>query len=93
MNYREKLENNYYQDLINESYRASKVTGNARDRLMRDAEIREEFRKDMEDFHGVTAAVPQKKRDLLYRLAWDYGHSAGYTEVDLYYSELVDLVL
>jgi hypothetical protein len=78
MNYREKLENNYYQDLINESYRASKVTGNARDRLMRDAEIRE---------------VPQKKRDLLYRLAWDYGHSAGYTEVDLYYSELVDLVL
>jgi len=32
------------------------------------------------------------KADLLYQLAWDFGHSAGFDEVAGYYYELVSLL-
>lgn len=32
------------------------------------------------------------KKDLLYQLAWDYGHSCGFHEVELYYSTLAELL-
>ena len=32
------------------------------------------------------------KRDLLFAKAWDLGHGRGDSEVEFYYSELIDLV-
>ena len=32
------------------------------------------------------------KADDLYRLAWDYGHSSGWSEIENYYVELLDLL-
>lgn len=32
------------------------------------------------------------KADLLWSMAWDHGHAAGYSEVEDWYSELVQLV-
>ena len=36
--------------------------------------------------------VPVEKRELLWRIAWDFGHSSGASEVEYYYRELADLV-
>jgi hypothetical protein len=33
-----------------------------------------------------------KKREEAFRLAWDYGHSAGYHEIEHYFTELVTLI-
>ena len=32
------------------------------------------------------------KKDILCKLAWDYGHSSGYNEIEIYFEELVDLI-
>jgi len=32
------------------------------------------------------------KLDILFEIAWGFGHSSGYNEVDLYFSEMVDLI-
>lgn len=33
------------------------------------------------------------QHDLIYSQAWDMGHSAGFSEVELYYDILIDLVV
>lgn len=37
--------------------------------------------------------VPNAKRDLLFRIAWDLGHCGGCEEVESCYNDLVPLVL
>lgn len=32
------------------------------------------------------------KLDRLYEIAWDFGHSGGYGEIELYFSDMVDLI-
>ena len=32
------------------------------------------------------------KLDRLFGIAWDFGHNSGFNEVDLYFSEMVDLI-
>lgn len=34
--------------------------------------------------------TPQARQ--VYALAWDYGHSSGYSEVELYFDELISIV-
>jgi hypothetical protein len=48
-----------------------------------------EFRDDLFDEHGVTGNPRAQK---CYDIAWSYGHSAGFSEVANYFSELVDLI-
>ena len=36
--------------------------------------------------------VGHPKADKLYELAWDYGHSSGYSEITSYYADLADLL-
>ena len=50
-----------------------------------------EFKVQLEKEHGVTN-VDRKKLDRLFALAWEYGHSSGFREVENYYIDLVDLV-
>ena len=33
-----------------------------------------------------------KRFDIAWRIAWDYGHSAGLSEVEIYFTDLVDLL-
>lgn len=40
---------------------------------------------------GLTTKVPEKYRDKIYRIAWDRGHSCGFTEVYNYLVELVEV--
>ena len=32
------------------------------------------------------------KLDRLFGIAWDFGHSSGFDEVDLYFNRMVDLI-
>ncbi len=50
------------------------------------------FRKDLEEEFGTDKA-PQVKRDKLFEIAWSIGHSCGYSEVCIYYSEMAELIL
>jgi len=51
--------------------------------------LQQEFRNDLEAYYGVTN---HPKADLLYDMAWDRGHSAGFLDVANYYSDLVRLI-
>lgn len=45
--------------------------------------------QELAEKYGV---ADHKNRDELYRLAYDYGHSAGVEEVESYYQDLVVLL-
>jgi hypothetical protein len=47
------------------------------------------FRADLEAVYGV---VGHAKAGRLWELAWDHGHSSGYSEVLHYYDDFVTLV-
>ncbi len=48
--------------------------------------------KFMQDMFNELDIAKNPKRDRLFSIAWDLGHSAGYSEVYNYASELVDLI-
>ena len=60
-----------------------------KERLLRYQRERDEHREKLDHKYGVYGH-PKAKR--LYELAWDYGHGSGFSEVEFYYSELVDLI-
>jgi len=55
----------------------------------RDAEIHALFVRDLAEEFGMS---DHPKKDAVFALAWEYGHSGGYTEVHNYYMDLVGLV-
>ncbi len=48
------------------------------------------FKTDLEREYGI---CPGRKADKLYNIAWSYGHSAGYSEVESHYDTLHVLIL
>lgn len=48
-----------------------------------------QLRADLEAEHGLTG---HPKADAVWNMAWDRGHSAGYTEVASEYEDLAELV-
>ena len=54
-----------------------------------DARLKELFKADMEKEEGV---ADNPKRDRLFEIAWDEGHSSGYEEVWNHYTTLVELI-
>jgi hypothetical protein len=48
-----------------------------------------EFKADLFDEHGVTG---HPKAQRAFDIAWDYGHSSGYSEVANYFDDLADLL-
>jgi hypothetical protein len=66
------------------AYKAAK--GNYRAETSR---LHDKFKADLEEEFGV---VGNPKADLLFSIAWEHGHSAGYSEVYNYYSEFVVLI-
>jgi len=53
------------------------------------ADLEALFKADLEEEYG-TKDNPRK--DVLYRKAYDLGHSYGYQSVEAHYSELVELI-
>lgn len=49
----------------------------------------EEFKQELYKCYGVEG---NPKAEALWRLAWEYGHSAGYSEVLNYWQDMVDLI-
>lgn len=49
----------------------------------------EELKARLERENGV---VNHPKRDLLWAKAWEHGHSAGLSEVEIWYDDLVELL-
>ena len=49
----------------------------------------DDFKNDLFLVLGVSQ---NPKRELMYKLAWDYGHSSGYQEVYNYALDLVELI-
>lgn len=47
------------------------------------------FRQDLAAEHGVTGHPKEQK---LFELAWEHGHSSGYSEVTNYYESFVELL-
>ena len=48
-----------------------------------------EFKRDLFAYYGVTG---HPKAERAFEIAWGHGHSAGYSEVDIYFSELAELL-
>jgi hypothetical protein len=53
------------------------------------ARLEAEFKADMFAHYGVTG---HPKAQRAYEIAWSHGHSAGFAEVDIYFSELAELL-
>jgi len=51
--------------------------------------LKAKFAEDLHDEFGVS---DNPKRDVLFSIAWDKGHSDGYSEVYYHYAELVPLI-
>lgn len=50
----------------------------------------EQFKKDLFEEYGVTN---NPKVEKAYELAYSYGHSNGYNDIECYFSEFVDLIV
>jgi len=50
---------------------------------------RESHAKQLAEKYGVAG---HKNESELYRLAYDYGHSSGWSEIEIYYQDLVVLL-
>lgn len=84
----EKLADDYYTSKL-PFVPHSKDPGAYDARLQDQERLRQEFRADLAREEGVTG---NPKEPLLFRLAWERGHSAGWTEVAINYEEMVELV-
>lgn len=59
------------------------------ERRLKAQKEREKHMKQMAEKYNV---LGNEKFDMAYELAWSYGHSAGYDEVENYFSDIVDLI-
>lgn len=48
------------------------------------------FKEDLEKEYGVSEDNP--KKDMLYRIAYERGHSSGFGEIENNYSDMVELI-
>jgi hypothetical protein len=55
-----------------------------------DADLYDKFKIDVFNELGIS---DNPKRDLLFSIAWEMGHSSGYAEVFHYACEMVDLIV
>lgn len=56
------------------------------------ARLENEFWRAVEEENGTTS-LPENVKSKLRSLAWEHGHSAGYSEVNYYYSDFCELAL
>ena len=54
-----------------------------------EAKKKSEFKGRLAKENGIEN---HPKLDRLFEIAWCFGHSSGFNEVDIYFSEMVDLI-
>ncbi len=59
------------------------------ERAKKEAQEEADHQKKMEKIHGLTG---HPKAQVLYSLAWQMGHSSGYSEVECYYNDMAVLL-
>lgn len=52
-------------------------------------EITEKFKLALFKEHGVES---NPKAEKVWSLAWEHGHSSGYSEIEIYFEEFVELI-
>ena len=60
-----------------------------REYRLEDNRLYNAFKAELEEDHGVQN---HPKKDLLFSIAWEEGHSCGYDEVASYYDRYVELI-
>jgi hypothetical protein len=84
MNFEEKVSSGYYSRTnIEYSKENRKAYHEERSKL------EAEFRNDLFNYWEVQ---DNPKCDKAFSIAWDHGHSAGYSEVASHFADLVDLI-
>lgn len=79
-----------YADALEQYERELADVRESRDAYNEDQrQLDEQFRRDLEEEFGMKN---HPKASLLFAKAWDMGHSAGYGNVLVYYSDLHELV-
>lgn len=64
-------------------------TGSLREYRDEERRKRREFKLALEVEHGL---VGHRKADLLFDLAWQFGHSYGLNDVAIYYGDIAELL-
>lgn len=82
MTVRDNIAAGIYENTL--SWRDDKEAYRAEDRR-----LKEQFRQDLAIEYGVYQHAKEPK---LFDLAWSEGHSAGYYEVEAFYSQFVELI-
>jgi hypothetical protein len=54
-----------------------------------EGKLNAEFKRDLFEYFGV---LDNPKRDKCFELAWAMGHSSGYSEIAIYFQDLVELI-
>lgn len=54
-----------------------------------ESRLYDEFKADLFECHGVTN---NPKAQRAFEIAWDHGHAGGFSDVETYFSDLVDLI-
>lgn len=60
--------------------------------LLRYAQAQNERETHKESLAAKFEVTGHPKLDLCYDLAWEHGHSSGFSEVEYYFSDLVQLI-
>ena len=78
-------------DKVNKALEDLRIARNEQ-RVERQRKAQKEQENHMKQMAEKYDVVGNPKFDLCYSRAWDYGHSAGFSEVEIYFSELVELI-
>lgn len=90
LSFNEKLDSGYYKSKLPYPSLKDPERGIKRQAYQADdARLYQEFKQDMFKSYGVEN---HPKVEVAWRIAWDHGHASGYSEVDLYFSELAELL-
>lgn len=85
----QKINEGYYKTKV--SYSSKKKDAQQHKLYSEDSRrLEEEFKKDALQYVGLG---DHPKAEKAYAMAWDYGHSAGHSEVMNYLVDLAELVL
>jgi len=59
------------------------------ERRAKENRAKAKHKSELEDKYGLSK---HPKADLLYELAWRWGHSSGFSEVEIYYEDFAELL-
>lgn len=68
------------------------VSVNYAQKMEQNQEARNKHQAQLENTYFEPDEVPRHKLDLLYQIAYDYGHAHGWNEIAIFYGDMAELV-